>query len=240
MKYGKGGPHHYTQKEASKLAKRLPAADVLICHCPPLGINDDPDDPAHVGFAGLRDWVERHRAAPHPARPHPPGRRARDDPLRLHPRALDQRRARDHAALAPISPSPAPRTPRRVAETTTGGGMTGEPAFFEIGVEDPERGRAFYGALFGWELDVDGRGPSDRYRGDSGRAPRRRQGRGPLAVLSRRRHGRGTGAPARARRQRRGHARGRGETAESIARYGRFKWCRDDQGSAFGLHQPPA
>src|SRR5215203_1458952 len=61
VKYGKGGPHHYTQKEASKLAKRLPGADVLICHCPPLGINDDPDDPAHVGFEGLLDWVERHR-----------------------------------------------------------------------------------------------------------------------------------------------------------------------------------
>jgi hypothetical protein len=27
---------------------------------------------------------------------------------------------------------------------------------------------------------------------------------------------------------------------ESIARFGRFKLCRDDQGSSFGLHQPPA
>jgi uncharacterized protein len=26
----------------------------------------------------------------------------------------------------------------------------------------------------------------------------------------------------------------------SIARFGRFKLCRDDQGSAFGLHQPPS
>jgi predicted enzyme related to lactoylglutathione lyase len=26
----------------------------------------------------------------------------------------------------------------------------------------------------------------------------------------------------------------------SIARFGRFKLCRDDQGSPFGLHQPPA
>ena len=60
VRYGKGGPHHYTQRAAAKLAKRLPAADVLLCHCPPLGINDDPDDPAHVGFEGLRDWVERH------------------------------------------------------------------------------------------------------------------------------------------------------------------------------------
>ena len=60
MRYGGGGPHHYTQRQASKLARRLPAADVLIAHCPPRGINDDPDDPAHVGFEGLLDWVRRH------------------------------------------------------------------------------------------------------------------------------------------------------------------------------------
>jgi uncharacterized protein len=57
VRYGGGGPHHYTQREASKLAKRLPGAEVLIAHCPPRGINDDPDDPAHVGFDGLLDWV---------------------------------------------------------------------------------------------------------------------------------------------------------------------------------------
>ena len=28
--------------------------------------------------------------------------------------------------------------------------------------------------------------------------------------------------------------------AETTARFGRFKLCRDDQGSPFGLHQPPA
>lgn len=26
---------------------------------------------------------------------------------------------------------------------------------------------------------------------------------------------------------------------ESVAQFGRFKLCRDDQGSPFGLHQPP-
>jgi Icc-related predicted phosphoesterase len=50
----------YTQHEASKLARRLPAADVLVCHCPPLGVNDDPDDVAHIGFEGLRDYVWKH------------------------------------------------------------------------------------------------------------------------------------------------------------------------------------
>jgi Icc-related predicted phosphoesterase len=54
------GPHQFTQKQAARLIRRLPAADVLLCHCPPEGVNDEPDDPAHVGFSGLRDWVERH------------------------------------------------------------------------------------------------------------------------------------------------------------------------------------
>ncbi len=60
VRYGGGGPHQYTQRQASKLARRLPGADVLIAHCPPFGINDDPDDPAHVGFEGLLEWVRRH------------------------------------------------------------------------------------------------------------------------------------------------------------------------------------
>jgi uncharacterized protein len=61
VRYGRGGPHQYTQEEAAGLARDLAAADVLLCHCPPWGINDEPDDPAHVGFRALRDWVERHR-----------------------------------------------------------------------------------------------------------------------------------------------------------------------------------
>jgi Icc-related predicted phosphoesterase len=60
VRYRADGTHQYTQREATRLAKRLPIADVLLCHCPPLGINDDPDDPAHLGFEGLRTWVDRH------------------------------------------------------------------------------------------------------------------------------------------------------------------------------------
>ena len=61
VRYQRNQPHQYTQRQASRLARRLPAAEVLLCHCPPRGVNDDPDDPAHIGFDGLRDWVERHR-----------------------------------------------------------------------------------------------------------------------------------------------------------------------------------
>lgn len=62
--YRRSGTHlgpSYSQKQASKLVRKLPAADVLLCHCPPLGVNDDPDDPAHVGYEGLRRWVLEHQ-----------------------------------------------------------------------------------------------------------------------------------------------------------------------------------
>jgi Icc-related predicted phosphoesterase len=63
--YRRGSPGRrvgptYTQHEASRLARKLPAADVLVCHCPPRGVNDDPDDIAHVGFDALRDYVWKH------------------------------------------------------------------------------------------------------------------------------------------------------------------------------------
>jgi Icc-related predicted phosphoesterase len=56
---GRVGPS-YTQKAAAKLVRRLPGAEVLVCHCPPYGVNDDRGDPAHVGYTALREWVERH------------------------------------------------------------------------------------------------------------------------------------------------------------------------------------
>jgi Icc-related predicted phosphoesterase len=51
----------YSQRQAKRLLRKLPGADVLLCHCPPYGVNDDPDDPAHVGFEALRGWVLEHR-----------------------------------------------------------------------------------------------------------------------------------------------------------------------------------
>ena len=61
VRYRAQGPHQYTQQQAYRLVRELPPADVLVCHCPPRGINDEPDDPAHVGFEALREWVERHQ-----------------------------------------------------------------------------------------------------------------------------------------------------------------------------------
>ncbi|MEG3628087.1 VOC family protein [Streptomyces poriticola] len=119
--------------------------------------------------------------------------------------------------------------------------MAGEPSFFELGVADPERGRVFYGALFGWAMDPGptGRGytlgtgglPGGMHGGDAGASPylffrvddleaaaaRVRELGGSVESIG------GEG----------------GEDPESAGRFGRFMLCRDDQGSAFGLHEPP-
>jgi predicted enzyme related to lactoylglutathione lyase len=118
--------------------------------------------------------------------------------------------------------------------------MAGELSFVEFGVEDAERGRAFYETLFGWSFE---RGPSGAgwvigtpnvgagmHPGDRGASPylffavddldaaieRVKELGGEIVELD-----------------------AGGEDEDSIARFGRFKFCRDDQGSPFGLHQPP-
>jgi uncharacterized protein len=75
-RYSHDGDNEWAEEEAAKLVGRLPAADVLLTHSPPAGVNDEPDDPAHRGSPALREWVERHRPAwllhghtlPHPTR----------------------------------------------------------------------------------------------------------------------------------------------------------------------------
>lgn len=57
---GETGPA-YSQRQARRLVRRLPPADILLCHCPPSDVNDDPRDPAHRGFDALRHWVLEHR-----------------------------------------------------------------------------------------------------------------------------------------------------------------------------------
>ena len=101
--------------------------------------------------------------------------------------------------------------------------MAGELTFFELGVEDAERGRTFYSGLFGWRMEASpsGRGftistpgiPGGLHDGDAKASPYVF-----FAVED-------------------DHAE---DDEESVSRFGRFKFCRDDQGSPFGLHQPPA
>jgi predicted enzyme related to lactoylglutathione lyase len=117
--------------------------------------------------------------------------------------------------------------------------MTGELAFFELGVGDTARGRTFYEELFGWTFETGPSGggfvidaPNVRggmHGGDAGAAPL-------LFFLV-------DDMEAALERVRRlgGEAEEMNVEGDddSIARFGRFKLCRDDQGSPFGLHQPP-
>lgn len=48
----------YTQEEATALLKDFPRVDVMLTHCPPYGINDEPEETAHQGFHALREYVE--------------------------------------------------------------------------------------------------------------------------------------------------------------------------------------
>jgi uncharacterized protein len=115
--------------------------------------------------------------------------------------------------------------------------LTGELAFFELGVEDAERGRAFYSALFGWRFEpgpgdgfvIDTSVPGGIHGGDPGGTPylffavddieaaadRVRELGGTIEELD------------------------VGGDEETVERFGHFRICRDDQGSPFGLHQRP-
>ena len=115
--------------------------------------------------------------------------------------------------------------------------MTGEPTFFEMGVADTARARAFYSGLFGWRLEP---GPSaGGYRISTPTIPGgmhgNDEGAGALVFF---------GVPdleaAMARvRDLGGHAEALESRADETREgsFGRFALCHDDQGSPFGLHQ---
>ena len=117
--------------------------------------------------------------------------------------------------------------------------MAGELAFFEIGVEDAERGRAFYEGLFDWafEPSPSGKGfaievpnvPGGMHGGDAGGTPYVFFKVDDIdAALARVRELGGDVEDMDVEGD-----------EETIAKFGRFKLCRGDQGSSFGLHQPP-
>ena len=118
--------------------------------------------------------------------------------------------------------------------------MSGAVSFFELGVEDAQKGRAFYEGLFGWGFEtgpsgqrlgaVDAGVPGGMHPGDAGAVPYVFFAVEDMDAAIER-------VKALGRRDR-GLRRRRRRAIE--ARFGRFKFCKDDQGSAFGLHQPPA
>lgn len=51
----------YTQEEATELLATFPRVDVMLCHCPPYGINDAPEEIAHQGFKALRVYLDQQK-----------------------------------------------------------------------------------------------------------------------------------------------------------------------------------
>jgi predicted enzyme related to lactoylglutathione lyase len=114
--------------------------------------------------------------------------------------------------------------------------MNGELSFFELGVGDADRARVFYSGLFGWKFVDLGAGatietpniPGGLHGGDPGASPYLFFRADDLdAALERvRQLGGEVGDDVGA------------SDPDTIARFGRFVLCKDDQGSGFGLHQP--
>src|SRR5262245_47080397 len=116
--------------------------------------------------------------------------------------------------------------------------MAGEVSFISVGVGDAARGAAFYGGLLGWAFEetrgglaISGAGvEAGIHGGDPGASPYVFFRVDDLdAALARVEELGGAREPV-------GEDHGGDEEAE---RFGRFALCRDDQGSAFGLHEPP-
>ena len=115
----------------------------------------------------------------------------------------------------------------------------GELSFFELGVEDAELGRAFYGGLFsGWRFEAapEGAGFAIETPKVSGGLHGHDAKAGPYVFFA--------VADLEAALERVRELGGEVEELdvegdeESQKQFGRFKLCRDDQGSPFGLHQP--
>jgi len=118
--------------------------------------------------------------------------------------------------------------------------MSDHGIFIELGVADAERARTFYTGVFGWTMEpgpsgvgfvIDANGiPGGLHPGDPGASPYVFFGVDDLdAALARVQELGGSTVEMEVG----------GEDPESAARFGRFKLCRDDQGSPFGLHEPP-
>ncbi|MFZ0141352.1 MAG: VOC family protein [Aeromicrobium sp.] len=118
--------------------------------------------------------------------------------------------------------------------------MTGEVSFIEFGVGEVERGKTFYRKLFGWRFAP---GPSGEQAGASVEMPGLAAGMHPDdagvwpyvffrvddldAAVERVEELGGSVEPSS------------GDATDVETSFGRFRMCQDDQGSRFGLHEPP-
>ena len=117
--------------------------------------------------------------------------------------------------------------------------MTGQVSFIEFGGRDAMTARTFYGKLFGWSFEpgpggegyaIDGVGvPAGVHGGDEGAPPyvffRVDDLQAAVATVER------LGGTV--------EVMPGGDDEATVATFGEFRLCRDDQGSPFGLHRPP-
>ncbi|PIR48025.1 metallophosphoesterase [Candidatus Uhrbacteria bacterium CG10_big_fil_rev_8_21_14_0_10_50_16] len=59
VRYKNTSAKMYTQEESIELLRDFSRVDVMLCHAPPFGVNDEPDDSVHAGYKGLREYVEQ-------------------------------------------------------------------------------------------------------------------------------------------------------------------------------------
>lgn len=116
--------------------------------------------------------------------------------------------------------------------------MDGSVSFFEIGVADTGKARTFYGELFGWDFADEKAGATIETPNIPGGLHGEDPGASPYLFFRV-----SDMAAALARVQELGGAIGdyvSSDDPEIVATSGRFVTCTDDQGSTFGLHEPPA
>lgn len=117
--------------------------------------------------------------------------------------------------------------------------MHGAISFFELGVGDAAKGRAFYEGLFGWGFETGPSGagwvlgtpniPGGMHPNDAGGSPYLFFAVDDVDAAVARVEALGGEIVDI----------GVSDSPETEARFGRFRFCKDDQGSPFGLHEPP-
>jgi predicted enzyme related to lactoylglutathione lyase len=113
-----------------------------------------------------------------------------------------------------------------------------EISFFEIGTGDAEKARAFYGGLFeDWSFET---GPSgDGFVVNTGGVPGGVHTGDPGAAMYAFFKVPDLDAAASTVESLGGEVKHLEDSDENVSEFGRFALCKDDQGSAFGLHEPP-
>lgn len=114
--------------------------------------------------------------------------------------------------------------------------MNGELSFFELGVGDTDRARAFYGTLFDWEFVAEGVGTTIETPNIAGGLHGGDEGASPYLFFK---VDALEAAISKVAELGGEVSRYESNDPETAAQFGRFVMCKDDQGSSFGLHELP-